>query len=128
MSQLISHITNPQLKDIAEKVMAGIRITSDEGVALYESADLSALSLLANAVKKRFSGDKVFFNHNFHIEPTNKYVYNCLFCSYHKPENDPECWEYNHEGIIEIVKKFDDKPVTEVYIGSGVQMFSIGER
>jgi aminodeoxyfutalosine synthase len=100
--------------------MAGVRITPEEGIALYESTDLSALGLLAVIVKKRFSGDKIFFNHNFHIEPTNKCIYNCRFCSYHKPENDPECWDYSHEGIIDIVKKFDEKPVTEVHIVGGV--------
>ena len=120
MNSLINHIANPELKDIAEKVISGIRITPDEGLFLYESTNLAALSLLAVAVKKRFSGDKVFFNHNFHIEPTNKCIYNCKFCSYHKLENDPECWEYSHEEIIEIVKKFDDKPVTEAHIVGGV--------
>jgi aminodeoxyfutalosine synthase len=120
MNQLISHIANRQLKDIAEKVMAGIRITSDEGFFLYESTDLPTLSLLAVAVKKRFSGDKVFFNQNFHIEPTNKCLYNCLFCSYRKSENAPESWEYSHEEILEIVKQFDNKPVTEVHIVGGV--------
>ena len=120
MNQLISHIANSQLKDIAKKVNDGIRITPQEGLVLYESADLPVLSLLAVAVKKRFSGDNIFFNHNFHIEPTNKCIYNCKFCSYHKSENDPESWEYSHEEMIDIVKKFDDKPVTEVHIVGGV--------
>jgi aminodeoxyfutalosine synthase len=120
MKQLISYIANTQLKDIAEKIIAGIRITPEEGVVLYESTELSVLSILAVAVKKRLSGDKVFFNHNFHIEPTNKCIYNCLFCSYHKSENDPESWEYSHDEIIEIVKKYDDEPVTEVHIVGGV--------
>jgi len=120
VNQLSSHITNRKLKNIAEKVIAGVRITPNEGVVLYESADLSTLSMLAVAVKNRFSGNKVFFNQNFHIEPTNKCIYNCLFCSYHKPENTPESWEHSHEEMIEIVKKFDDKPVTEVHIVGGV--------
>jgi len=120
MSQLISHIANLQLKEIAKKVMDGIRITPEEGLALYESADLPTLSLFAVTVKKRFSDDKVFFNQNFHIEPTNKCIYNCKFCSYHKPETDPECWEYSHEEIIDIVKQFDGKPVTEAHIVGGV--------
>ena len=120
MNQLISHIANLQLRKIAEKVMTGVRITPEEGVVLYESADLPTLSMLAVAVKKRFSGNKVFFNHNFHIEPTNKCIYDCKFCSYHKPKNDPESWEYSHEEIIDIVKKFDDKPVTEAHIVGGV--------
>ena len=119
MKQLIDHITNPQLKETAEKVMKGIRITPEEGVLLYESSDLSTLSFLSVIVKKRFSGDNIFFNHNFHIEPTNKCVYNCKFCSYHKPAGDPESWDYSHEEMIEIVKKFDDKPVTEVHIVGG---------
>ena len=119
MNQLISHIANPQLKTIAEKFITGVRITPEEGLALYESADLSMLSLLAVAVKKRLSGNNVFFNHNFHIEPTNKCVYNCKFCSYHKSENDPESWDYSHEEIIDVVKRFDDKPVTEVHIVGG---------
>ena len=120
MNPLINHIANTQLKDIAQKVIDGVRITPKDGLALYESADLPALSLLAVAVKKRISGNKVFFNHNFHIEPTNKCIYNCKFCSYHKSENDPESWEYSHEQIIDIVKKFDNKPVTEVHIVGGV--------
>lgn len=119
INQLISHTANP-LNDIAKKIADGIRITPEEGLALYETADLSALSMLAVAVKKRFSGNNVFFNHNFHIEPTNKCVYDCRFCSYHKSENDPESWEHSHEEMMEIVKKFDDKPVTEVHIVGGV--------
>jgi aminodeoxyfutalosine synthase len=120
MSQLIDYIASSQIKKIAEKIMDGDRITPEEGVVLYESADLSVLSLLAVTVKKRFSGNSVFFNNNFHIEPTNKCIYNCLFCSYHKPENDTESWEYSHEDIMDIVRKFDSKPVTEVHIVGGV--------
>ena len=116
----VRHTANPQLKDITEKVMDGVRITPEEGVFLYESTDMSVLGLLAVAVKKRFSGEKVFFNHNFHIEPTNKCIYSCKFCSYHESENDPESWEYSHEEIIDIVKRFDGKPVTEVHIVGGV--------
>jgi aminodeoxyfutalosine synthase len=59
-------------------------------------------------------------NKNFHIEPTNKCVYNCRFCSYHKPDGDPESWEYNHEQMLDIVRQFDNKDVTEVHIVGGV--------
>ena len=78
------------------------------------------LAVLAGIVKKRNSGDRVFFNRNFHIEPTNKCVYNCRFCSYHKPAGDPESWEFSIEQMLEMVKKFDNKPVTEVHIVGGV--------
>ncbi len=120
MNHLFGYINHSRLKEIAEKVNANKRISPEEGLMLYKEADLPLLGILASAVKKRLTGNQAFFNHNFHIEPTNKCVYNCRFCSYHKPEGDPESWEYSHEQILEIVKTFDSKPVTEVHIVGGV--------
>jgi aminodeoxyfutalosine synthase len=120
MINLTDHITEGRLKVIAEKVVEGVRILPEEGLILFKEADLPLLGILAGIVKRRFTGNRVFFNHNFHIEPTNKCVYNCRFCSYHKPEGDPDSWEYSHEQILEIVKTFDNKPVTEVHIVGGV--------
>jgi aminodeoxyfutalosine synthase len=120
MDYLINHITDNQLKEIAKKVESNQRITTDEGLLLFKKADLPLLGILAGIVKKRFTGNHAFFNHNFHIEPTNKCVYNCRFCSYHKHEGDPESWEYSHDQILDIVKSFDNKPVTEVHIVGGV--------
>jgi len=120
MNYLFDQITDPELKKIADKVECNQRITPDEGLLLFRKADLPLLGLLAGIVKRRFSGSYAWFNHNFHIEPTNKCVYNCRFCSYHKPEGDPESWEYNHDQILDIVRSFDKKPVTEVHIVGGV--------
>jgi aminodeoxyfutalosine synthase len=75
---------------------------------------------MASIVRKRKNGNLAYFNRNFHIEPTNKCVYNCRFCSYHKPAWDPESWEYSHDQMLDIVKQFDNKPVTEVHIVGGV--------
>ncbi|MZP65216.1 MAG: aminofutalosine synthase MqnE, partial [Bacteroidales bacterium] len=87
---------DPVLKKIIRKVRSGKRIREEEGIALYEKAGLSLLSLLSEMVRRRHNGDKAFFNRNFHIEPTNLCVHNCRFCSYHKSEGDPESWEYSH--------------------------------
>lgn len=48
------------------------------------------------------SGDKVYFNRNFHIEPTNRCVFNCRFCSYRRPAGSPEAWDYTMEEIEQI--------------------------
>ena len=120
MNFLIDHITDTRLKKIAVKVVSNKRISPEEGMLLFKDADLPLLGILAGIVKRRLTGNYVWFNHNFHIEPTNKCVYNCRFCSYHKPEGDPESWEYSHDQILDIVKTFDNKPVTEVHIVGGV--------
>jgi aminodeoxyfutalosine synthase len=120
MNSLQSHIDNKDLKIIAEKVSDNVRITPEEGLLLFKKADLALLGILAGIVRKRKNGNNAYFNHNFHIEPTNKCIYNCRFCSYHKPEGDPDSWEFSHDEMLEIVKKFDGKPVTEVHIVGGV--------
>lgn len=120
MKALLNHINDKDLRLIAGKITGNIRITPEEGLLLYKKADLALLGLLAGIVRRKHNGNFAYFNHNFHIEPTNKCIYNCRFCSYHKPEGDPESWEYSHEEILDIVKRFDNKNVTEVHIVGGV--------
>jgi aminodeoxyfutalosine synthase len=111
----------PELKDIAEKVLHNQRITFDEGVLLYEKAELGYLGVLANYTREQKHGDKTYFNRNFHIEPTNLCVYDCKFCSYSRLlKQRADGWEYTMEEMLDIVKKYDDQPVTEVHIVGGV--------
>ncbi|MGJ1448025.1 aminofutalosine synthase MqnE [Sphingobacterium spiritivorum] len=112
---------DPELRRIAEKVVAGERITFDEGVLLYEKGELSYLGVLANYIREKRHGDITYFNRNFHIEPTNVCVYDCKFCSYSRMiKQREEGWEMDVDAMIDIVKKYDDEPVTEVHITGGV--------
>jgi aminodeoxyfutalosine synthase len=120
MNDLFNHITDKELGLIARKIAGNERITPLEGLLLFKKADLDVLGQLAGIVRRKHNGNKAFFNHNFHIEPTNICIYNCRFCSYHKPAGDPESWEYSHDEMLEMVKQFDNKPVTEVHIVGGV--------
>ncbi|TAL69368.1 MAG: aminofutalosine synthase MqnE [Bacteroidetes bacterium] len=120
MSNLLIHIDDKDLRLIADKIAGNIRITPEEGLLLYKKADLALLGLLAGIVRRRHNGSFAYYNQNFHIEPTNKCIYNCKFCSYHKREGDPESWEYSQDEMLDIVKRFDDKHVTEVHIVGGV--------
>jgi aminodeoxyfutalosine synthase len=113
--------SDPSLKKIAEKVIAGQRINQDEGVLLFEKGELGFLGALANYVKEKKSGSYVFFNRNFHVEPTNICVYTCSFCSYSRLIKQKEQgWELSVDQILDTIKKWDDKPVTEVHITGGV--------
>lgn len=112
---------SPALKQIADKVFEGERISFEEGVTLYKEGSLSFLGTLANFVREKKSGDKVFFNRNFHVEPTNICVYSCAFCSYSRLIKQREQgWELSVDQILDIIKKYDGQPVTEVHITGGV--------
>jgi aminodeoxyfutalosine synthase len=110
------------LQRIAQKVYDGERITNTEGVTLFEKGSLSYLGALANCVRERKHGDNTYFNRNFHIEPTNLCIYTCKFCSYSRliKQRGDNSWEYTMEDMMNIVKSYDGKPVTEVHIVGGV--------
>ncbi|HEY0668074.1 MAG TPA: aminofutalosine synthase MqnE [Sphingobacteriaceae bacterium] len=110
-----------ELKKIAVKVEKGDRISFDEGVTLYEKAGLPYLGILANYIREKRHGDNTYFNRNFHIEPTNLCVYDCKFCSYSRLIKErSEGWELTMDEMLDIVKKYDDQPVTEVHLVGGV--------
>ncbi len=109
-----------ELKNIAHKVLTSQRITPEEGLYLYENGELGFLGTLANFVRENRHGNKVFFNRNFHIEPTNVCIYSCKFCSYVRKINQPGAWEYSLEEILDKVKAYDGQAVTEVHIVGGV--------
>jgi len=109
------------LQAIAEKVINKQRLTDEEGVLLFEKGELGFVGALANHVRERMHGDKVYFNRNFHIEPTNVCVFTCNFCSYSRQyKHRDEGWELSIEQMLDIVRKYDGQPVTEVHIVGGV--------
>ncbi len=109
------------LKSISEKVFKGIRINNEEAIYLFENGDLGYLGILANFVREKKNGDNTYFNRNFHLEPTNVCLYTCTFCSYSRlMKKREEGWEYTHDDMMNIIKSYDDQPVTEVHIVGGV--------
>ena len=120
-SLLLDSKLSNDLKKIAVKVLANQRITFDEGVLLYEKGELGFLGTLANFVREQKNGNNVYFNRNFHIEPTNICVFDCKFCSYSRLlKNKEEGWELSEAEILDKVRSYDGKPVTEVHIVGGV--------
>lgn len=60
------------------------RVGFEEAMNLYDSLDINKLSLLATSVREKINGKKVFYNRNFHLEPSNVCIHNCKFCSYRR--------------------------------------------
>ena len=109
------------LKIIAQKVKDEERITDEEAILLFEKGSLSFVGSLANLIRERKHGDVTYYNRNFHIEPTNVCVFSCNFCSYSRLyAHRDEGWELSMDQMLDIVKSYDEKPVTEVHIVGGV--------
>ena len=112
-----------EFKQIASKVYNEERITVEEGILLFEKADLNYLGSLANYIREKKHGATTYFNKNFHIEPTNICVFDCKFCAYSKllrEKKDYDAWEMDEEKIYEKIRSYNDINVTEVHIVGGV--------
>jgi len=106
---------------IAKKITRDERINDDEGLLLFEKASLGLAATFANYIREKKHGDVTYFNRNFHIEPTNVCVFSCKFCSYSRLyAHRDEGWQLSMEQMLNIVKSYDGKPVTEVHIVGGV--------
>lgn len=116
-----SSTLSKDLKTIAEKVFNGQRITNADALLLFNEGSISFTGSLANFIREKKHGDNTYFNRNFHLEPTNVCLYTCTFCSYSRLiKKREEGWEYTHDEMMDIIRKYDGQPVTEVHIVGGV--------
>lgn len=106
--------------DIISKLNSSERISAAEALKLWKEAPLWQLSEVAVAAKRRISGDKVYYNRNFHLEPTNVCQFECKFCSYRRSEGEEGAWDYTLEQVLDIVRQRKDSGATEIHIVGGV--------
>src|SRR5580704_2552542 len=105
---------DPRIEPIAEKVLAGERLSFDDGLALYSTGDVLAVGWLANHVRERMHGDVTYFNVNRHINPINVCVAACRLCAFGRKKGDAagytmaldEAWETAASGYSEAVTEF----------------------
>ena len=107
-------------EEISTYVAAGERLSAEDALTLWREAPLWRLGELAVARKREISGDKVFYNKNFHLEPTNLCVFNCKFCSFRRTPGSPEAWDMSMEEVEQMVRRYEGSGVTEVHIVGGV--------
>ena len=113
-------ITDITLKPIAEKVLAGERLSSEDGMALYRTPDLLAVGWLANYVREKRHGNTTYFNVNRHINPTNVCVAHCKLCAFGRDPNAPGAYNFALEEIYARAEQGVREGATEFHIVGGL--------
>lgn len=108
------------INDIAEGVRRGERISVEDALVLFREAPLWLLGELATERKLATSGNKVYYNRNVHLEPTNICLFNCEFCSFRRREGDPDAWYMSVDDVEARARELRDADITEVHIVGGV--------
>jgi aminodeoxyfutalosine synthase len=92
-------------QDIIRKIERGERLSREDGLELAASHDLPLLGHLAHTVRERLHGDKVYFNINRHINPTNVCYVGCELCAYADDPNAEGTWSYSPEECVEMARR-----------------------
>jgi aminodeoxyfutalosine synthase len=109
------------LRDIHLKVLAGERLSFDDGMRLYAAPQLPVLGYLANIVRERLNGNVAYWVRNQHVNYTNVCNKGCLFCSFYaKPKDDPRAYVMSPEQAAHKVSNYGDVPISEVHVVGGV--------
>jgi len=109
-----------RLKPIADKVLAGERLTFDDGLALYKSGDILAIGWLANYIREKLHGNIAYFNVNRHINPTNVCVAACRLCAFGKKKDTEGSYSMSLEQVWEAAASGYTEAVTEFHIVGGL--------
>ncbi len=112
--------SSPAAARILEVAVKGGRLSAADASILMEQASSDDLSAAAVSVKRAVSGDDIYYNRNFHIEPTNICRYNCRFCSYRRSVSEPGGWVMSLAQIEEQVGRYVGSGITEVHLVGGV--------
>ena len=113
-------ITDARLKPIAPKVLAGERLSPEDGLALFESHDLLALGWLANHAREKRHGNICYFNVNRHINPTNVCVAHCKLCAFGRSPDAPGGYTFALEEIFQRAAQGVAEGATEFHIVGGL--------
>jgi aminodeoxyfutalosine synthase len=113
-------LTDKRLKPIAQKVLAGERLSPEDGVALYRSPDLLGVGWLANHVREKRHGNITYYNVNRHINPTNVCVAHCKLCAFGRDPNASGAYTYALEEIYRRAEQGVREGATEFHIVGGL--------
>ena len=118
---MLSRLEHLGLRDIAQKLDAGLRLSFDDGVKLFDCPDTLALGWLANRERERRHGARTYYNFNIRLEATNVCVASCLFCSFArlKPGDDGS-YTMTLEEAWDKLRQRAHQPLTEVHVVNGL--------
>jgi aminodeoxyfutalosine synthase len=107
-------------RELEAKVLAGERLTREDGLALYAADDLAWLGALAHHVRTAKNGDRVYFNVNRHLNMTNVCSASCAYCSFQRKPGETDAYTMRIEEAVRLARAMEPDGITELHIVNGL--------
>ena len=115
-----SRLIPEELQTILRKVEQGIRVSSEDAMALYESADINGIGGIANILRQRKNGNVATYIHNRYINYSNVCLLSCQFCAFGAKKREAHAFEFAIPQIVEAVADALSHGVTEIHMVGGL--------
>ncbi len=109
------------LLSLLEKAADGRRLSYEEGVRVYQEADIHDLGAAAHARRMQlYPTNTVTYVIDTTINYTNVCNVHCTFCAFFRPEKHKEGYTMSHDEVLARVKHAADQGATQIMIQGGV--------
>jgi len=105
---------------IKEKLDSGERLDAQDGLILFSTQDLFGLGTLANSLKEKLHGNRVYFGVSLNINYTNLCTLRCPICAFSRDEGAADAYFLSQEEIVGRATAARAHGVSEVHIVGGV--------
>jgi aminodeoxyfutalosine synthase len=122
-----SRLISKKLEPILRKVEDDLRISGEDAIALYESADLNGIGAIANIVRERKNGNVATYIHNRYINYSNVCLLSCQFCAFGAKKREAHAFEFAIPQIVETVREALQHGITEIHMVGGLHPTLKGE-
>jgi aminodeoxyfutalosine synthase len=102
-------------KELVEK-----RLSLEDGVDMFENADVLELGRRANAVRESKNGNVAYYVVNRHVNYTNICVNRCRFCAFSRSGGEAGAYELTMEQILGKADEAGMMGATELHIVGGL--------
>ena len=132
MTRTLEHCledVSPSVRSALERSLEDRELSVEDGVLLSEAraADLHALCLVADEVRRRQVGDAVTYVVNRNINFTNVCIKNCKFCAFARTVRSEQGYFLPHDEVARRVVQAWEMGATEVCLQAGLSPNLDGE-
>ncbi|MBO6738962.1 MAG: radical SAM protein [Phycisphaerales bacterium] len=114
---------DPRLESIRDKVVAGQRLSLEDGAVLYDTSDIWGVLDLAKLVRDRMHPGVAYYNINRHLNYSNVCALSCKFCEFYRKKGEDGEYTRDLQYIREQGRKAVESGATEFHIVGGLNPY-----
>ncbi len=112
-----------RLDAIQSKLNRGDRLSIEDGRILFDTQDIWSVLAMADTVRRRFHGDRAYYNINRHLNYSNICALSCKFCDFYARKDDAKAYTRDLSYIQDQARGAVDSGATEMHIVGGLHPY-----